>query len=130
MGVALPTWFNHLSLAAAMAVMATNVAAYHHLRHVQTIRADLLYFVAAWAAACAGLAPIFLLVGGYSFQVLSLLTVTIALLILAQALADPVRRDLDSLFFGSDVQRLRSSLSSIVQDAGLAQDHNFGALLS
>jgi hypothetical protein len=128
--VALPTWFNHLCLAVAMALMATSVTAYHHLRHGQTIRADLLYFIAAWAVACVGFAPIFLLVGGgYSFHVLGLLSVTLALLILAHAVADPVRRDLDRLFFGRDVQRLRSSLSSVVQDAALAQDHNFGTLL-
>jgi hypothetical protein len=129
--VALPTWFNHLCLAAAMALMATSVAAYHHLRHGQTIRADLLYFVAAWAVGCAVSAPVFLLAGGgYTFQLLGLLVLTLATIILAHALGDPIRRGLDRLFFGRDVQRLRSSLSSVVQDAALTQDHTFGALLS
>jgi hypothetical protein len=129
--VALPTWFNHLCLAAAMVLMATSVAEYHHLRHGQTIRADLLYYVAAWAAGCAVAAPIFLAVGGgYSFPLLGLLVLTLATIILAHALGDPIRRVLDRLFFGSDVQRLRSSLSTVVQDAALTQDHNFGALLS
>jgi hypothetical protein len=114
-----------------MVLMATNVTAYHHLRHGQTIRADLSYFIVTWAVACVGFAPIFLLVGGgYSFQVLGLLSVTLALLIFAHAVADPVRRDLDRLFFGRDVQRLRSSLTTVVQDAALARDHNLGALLS
>jgi hypothetical protein len=129
--LALPTWLNHLSLAAAMALMATNLAAYHHLRHGQTIRADLLYFIAAWTAGCAVSAPIFFLAGGgYSFQLLGLLVLTLAIIILAHALGDPIRRGLDRLFFGSDVQRLRSSLSSVVQDAALTRDQNFGALLS
>jgi hypothetical protein len=131
LGLALPTWLNHLALAAAMAVMATNVSVYHYLRHGQTIRADLLYFIAGWTVACAGFGPIFLFVGGgYSFQLLGLLGITLALLIVAHALADPVRRDLDRLFFGSDVQRLRSSLSSVVQNAALTQEQDFGALLS
>ena len=131
MGVALPTWFNHLCLAIAMALMATNVAAYHHLRHGQTIRADLLYFVAVWTVACVGFAPVFLLVGGgHSFQVLGLLVLTLATIILAHALGEPVRRALDRLFFGSDVQRLRSTLSTVVQDAALTQDHTFGSLLN
>jgi hypothetical protein len=131
LGVALPTWLNHLSLAAAMALMATSVAAYHHLRHGQTIRADLLYYIAAWTVGCAVSAPVFLLVGGgYSFQLLGLLVLTLAIIILAHALGDPIRRGLDRLFFERDVQRLRSSLSSVVQDAALTQDHNFGALLS
>lgn len=130
-GVALPTWLNHLCLAVAMALMATNVAAYHHLRHGQTIRADLLYFVAVWTAGCVGFAPIFLLVGGgYSFQVLGLLVLTLATIILAHAASDPIRRGLDRIFFGSDVQRLRSSLSTVVQDAALTEDRHFGALLS
>ena len=129
--VALPTWFNHLCLAAAMALMATNVTAYHHLRHGQTIRADLLYYVAAWTVGCTVASPVFLHVGGgYSFSLLGLLVLTLATIILAHALGDPIRRVLDRLFFGSDVQRLRSSLSSVVQDAALTQDHTFGALLN
>jgi hypothetical protein len=130
-GVALPTWLNHLLLAAAMALMAANIAAYRHLRHGQTIRVDLLYFVAVWTVACAAFVPIFFLVGGgYSFQLLGLLVLTLALVVLTHALVDPVRRVLDRLMLGSDVQRLRSSLSSVVQDAALTQDRHFGALLS
>ncbi|MCC7369195.1 MAG: hypothetical protein IT306_12275 [Chloroflexi bacterium] len=131
LGRALPTWLNHLSLAVAMGLMATSVAAYHHLRHGQTIRADLAYFVATWTVLGVGFVPIFLMVsGGYSFQTLGLLVVTTLLILIGHTVSEPVRRELDRLFFGSEVQRLRSSLSLVVQDAALAQDETFGDLLT
>jgi hypothetical protein len=129
--IALPTWLNHLALALAMAVMAANIAAYDHLRHGRTIRLDLLYFLSAWALIGAAFAPLFILAGGgYSFRLLGLLAVTLALAILAHALADPARRVFDPLFFGPEVQRLRSNLAAVAQDAALTRSENFGALLS
>jgi hypothetical protein len=129
--VALPTWLNHLALAAAMALMAANVTAYHHLRHGQTIRVDLLYFVTTWTLICVTFAAIFLVAGGgYSFQLLGLLALTLGLAILSHGLIDPARRALDRLFFGREVQRLRSNLTSVVQDAALTPDQYLGALLS
>jgi hypothetical protein len=130
-GRALPTWFNHLALAVAMAVMAANITAYQHLRHGQTIRLDLFYFLVAWSLICVTFAPLFLIVGGgYTFQLLGLLLFTLVLAILAHAAADPFRRFLDRFFFGREVQLLRSQLSSVVHGAALTRDENLGALLS
>lgn len=129
--IALPTWFNHLALAVAMAVMAANVAAYHHLRHGQTIRQDLLYFLTAWSLICATFAPFFHLAGGgYNFRLLGLMALTLVLTILSHGLVDPARRILDRLFLGHEVRRLRTSLASVVQDAALTRDQDLGALLS
>jgi hypothetical protein len=129
--IALPTWLNHLALAAAMAVMAANVAAYHHLRHGQTIRIDLAYFFTTWILICGAFAPLFLFAGGgYSFRLLGLLVLTLALAILGHALANPTRRLLDRLFFGREVQHLRANLAAVAQDAVLTRDQDLSALLS
>jgi hypothetical protein len=53
---------------------------------------------------------------------LGLVTVTLTLAVLSHALVDIGRRALDTLFFGSEVRRLRSNLSSVVQTAALTQD--------
>jgi len=117
-----PAWLNHLALAAAMALMASNVAAYERLRHGQVIRIDLLYFLAAWLLICAGCVLVFVLVGGgYSFAWLGLLVTSLALLMLGNALADPARRLLDRLFFGRVVEHLRSNLTAVVQSAGMTE---------
>jgi hypothetical protein len=130
LGVALPTWFNHLALACAMAVMATNVAAYHHLRHGRTIRLDLLYFLTSWLLIGVLFVPLFVLAGGgYSFRLLALLVFSIFAAVLVSAVAEPVRRLLDRLFFGREVQQLRSNLALVAQDAGMTSEENLGALL-
>jgi hypothetical protein len=118
-----PGWLNHLALAAAMALMASNVAAYHRLRHGQVVRTDLLYFLLAWALICAGYALVFVVIGGgYSFRLLGLLLVTLLLLILSHALVDPARRLFDRLLLGSEIEHLRSNLATVAQDAALTPD--------
>jgi hypothetical protein len=59
---------------------------------------------------------------GYSFQLLALVTVTMTGAILSHALVDIARRGFDTLFYSSDVRRLRSNLSNVVQEAGLSAD--------
>jgi hypothetical protein len=123
-----PLWVNHLALTAAMALMAANVTAYERLRHGRVIRTDLLYFLLGWALVCTGYGVVFLLIsGGYSFAVLGLLAVTLAMLVATHALADLGRRVFDRLFFGHEVRHLRSNLAAVVQDAALTED--VGALL-
>jgi hypothetical protein len=120
---AIPTWIGHLALAAAMAVMAWNVAAYSVLLQGQVIKTDFLYFVTATTVICAVYSLLFLLFSpGYNFQLLSLAALTLTAAIISHALVDVGRRLLDRLFFGSEVQRLRSNLSSVVQSAALARD--------
>lgn len=124
-----PTWLGHLVLAAAIALVATNVAAYSMLFRGQALRTDLIYFLVATGAVCLLYALAFALTGvGYSFRLLELLVVVLILAVLTHALVGPARLVLDRLFFGSDVRRLRSDLSAVVQDAALTTD--LGTLLS
>jgi hypothetical protein len=116
-------WLGHLALAAAMAMMAANVAAYSLVLDVEVIRADLLYFLTSLVVICLVYALVFTLVGpGYSFQLLGLLVVLLIVAILSHALVDVARRALDRLFFRPEVQRLRSNLTAVAQQAALTQD--------
>lgn len=116
-------WAGHLALIAAMAVMASNVAAYSLLLKVEVIRRDLLYFLTALTAVALGYGVVFALLGpGYSFQVLALLMGTLVVTILAYALFDIGRRLLDRLFFPAPVQELRSLASEVAQGAAVAPD--------
>ena len=115
---------SHLLLGAAMLAMAWNVAAYSVLVKGQVIRTDVFYFLTSLAVICIIYAGAFVALSGpnYSFAELRLLMVVLILAILTHALVDVGRRALDPLFFGGDVQRLRSNLSAAVQDAALTQD--------
>jgi hypothetical protein len=118
-----PAWLSHLAISAAMALMASNVAAYSLLFRGYVIHADLPYFLTAMGVLCIIYALVFLSAGpAYSFPLLELLAIILILAILSHALADVARRVFDRLFFGSEVRRLRSNLSAVVQDAALAED--------
>src|SRR5688500_12332948 len=83
----LSTWFNHLALTAAMAVMAANVAAYHHLRHGRTIRLDPRCLLTTWTLVLAAFAPLFVFAGGYSFRLLELCVLTLVQVVIAHVFA-------------------------------------------
>jgi hypothetical protein len=118
-----PTWLSHLVVAAAMALMASNVAAYSLLFRGYVVRTDLLYFLTALSVLCVIYALVFAVAGpAYDFALLALLATMLILAILSHALVDVARRAFDRLFFGSEVRRLRSNLSTVVQDAALAED--------
>jgi hypothetical protein len=124
------TWFNLLALTAAMAVMAANMAAYHHLRHGQTARLDPRCFLTTWTLVSAAFAPLFVFAGGYSFRLLGLLVLTLVQVIIAHVFAGPIHRFLDRLFFGREVQLLRSNLAAAAQNGALTRDADLGALLT
>ncbi len=118
-----PSWVGHIVLAGAMVVMAWNVAAYSLLLRGQVIRTDFFYFHTTMVVVCVIYGLLVVAVGpGYSFQLLALGAVTMTVAILSHALVDIARRGFDTLFFTSDVRRLRSNLSSVVQEAGLSGD--------
>lgn len=128
-GGAIQPWVGHLLLGAALAMMAWNVAAYSLLFKGQVITTDFFYFLTALTLICALYgAALFLTGPAYSFQLLGLGAFTLTLAILSHAFVDIGRRILDRLFFGSEVQRLRSNLASVVQSAGLTQ--NLDSLLN
>lgn len=123
-----PTWLGHVLLGAAMAVMAWNVAAYSLLIQGLVIRTDFFYFFTALTLVCLMYGLLFLLAGlHYSYELLGLLVMTLIVVVVTHALFDVGRRVLDRLFFGSEVQRLRSNLTSVVQTAALTP--NLDALL-
>jgi hypothetical protein len=111
-----------------MVVMAWNVAAYSLLVRGPVLKTDFFYFLTTMAVVCVLYCGLLLLAGPvlagptYSFQLLGLVAVTLTLVVLSHALVDIGRRALDTLFFGSDVRRLRSNLSSVVQTAALTHD--------
>ena len=116
-------WLGHLLLAVAMAVMASNVAAYRLVINVEVIRGDLAYFIGVriLCAVIGGL--VFLIAGpGYSFRLLALFWILLLVLVLGQTVADPGRRLLDRLFFQPDVRRLRSNLAATARSAPLTPD--------
>lgn len=122
-------WLGHLTLAAAMAVMASNVAAYGLLIKVEVITGDLFYFLTVLGSLTLAGAALFLIAGpGYSFRLLELFWYLLLLTVLSQALVNSGRRLLDRLFFQPDVQRLRANLATVVRSAPLASD--LGALLA
>ena len=124
-----PAWVGHLILAAAMAVMGWNVAAYSLLFKGQVIRTDFAYFVTALVAVCVAYGLVFLVSGiPYNFGQLQLFMLVLITTILSYALVDLGRRGLDRLFFGPDVQQLRASLAATAQDAALTP--NLSAVLA
>lgn len=119
----MPTWAGHLMLAAAMGVMAWNVAAYSLLFKGQVVRTDFFYMLTALTLVCAVYGVVLIVSGAsYSFQLLNVIAITLSVAVLSHSLVDVARRILDRLFFGGDVQRLRSNLASVVQSAGMAGD--------
>lgn len=118
-----PAWLGHLALAGGELVMAGTVAGYSLLLQRPIIRTDLFYFLTTLTVIAGFYGLIFALAGpGYSFQTLALLSFTLIGAIISHALIEPGRRLLDRLFFGSEVQLLRSNLSSVVQSAALTED--------
>ncbi|MBM2811699.1 MAG: hypothetical protein HW416_2458 [Chloroflexi bacterium] len=120
---AFPTWLGHLLLAGAMIAMAWNVAAYSLLLKNQVIRRDFFYFLTGLALITAVYTLIFAITRPpYSFGLLAFVALSLTGVVLSHALIDLGRRALDRLFFASDVQLLRTNLSSVVQSAALSQD--------
>lgn len=123
-----PYWISELALAAAIIVMAWNVAAYNVLLKHRVIRRDLAYFAVAMTAIAGVYALVFLVFRPpYSFALLEVAVHTLLLVILTHALVDIARRFLDRIFFDPAVRTVRSQLASAVQDAALSPD--VGALL-
>jgi hypothetical protein len=131
---AVPTWLGHLILAAAMIAMAWNVAAYSLLIKGQVIRRDFLYFLTTISLTCLlyGVCLFMfgsgLFGGGYRTELLGTGMVVLTLVVLTHAFADLGRRVFDLLFFGSDVERLRTNLATTIQGAGMTE--NLPALLA
>ncbi len=118
-----PTWVGHLVLAAAMVVMAWNVAAYSLLFKGQVVRTDFLYVLTALTFVCILYGGVLLLSGAsYSFGLLNIMAVMLSVAVLSHAFVDLGRRVLDRLFFGGDVRRLRDNFAWMVQIAGRAED--------
>ena len=118
-----PGWVGHLVLAAAMLVMAWNVAAYSLLFKGLVIRTDFFYFVTALVVVCGLYGLIFLIAGlPVTLTTLGLLAGVLILTILSHAFVDLGRRALDRLFFKEDVQSLRSNLAEVAQQAAMAPD--------
>lgn len=115
---------SHVVLGVAMLAMVWNVAAYNLLLRGQVMRRDASFFLTSLAVICLVYALAMVLIGraAYSFQALSLFVILLILAILSHSFVDVGRRALDPLFFGRDVQLLRSNLTSVVQDAALAPD--------
>jgi hypothetical protein len=122
-GGALPTWIGHILLGTAMIIMAWNVAAYSLLFKGQVVRTDFFYVLTALTLVCGLYGAVFLLsTASYSFQLLTLVVVTLSVAILSHAFVDLGRRILDRLFFGGDVRKLRWNLTRVAQDAAMTDD--------
>jgi hypothetical protein len=120
-----PIWLGHLALAAGLAILAVNVAANSFVVQEQdrVIRTDLLYFLTAIGTVSVAYLGVILLVGpAFDFSMLGLLAVTLLVVIVSHALVDVARSGLDRLFFGREVQRFRSNLTTAVQSAAMARD--------
>ena len=115
---------SHLLLGGAMVAMMWNVAAYNLLLRGQAMRRDALSFLTSLTGVCLLYGCVFVALAGhtFSFQLLGILAVLSILVILSHALFEAARSALDPLFFQPEVQRLRSGLSTAVQDAALAPD--------
>jgi len=115
---------SQLALGAAMIVMIWNVAAYSLLIRGQVIRRDALSFLSSLALVCIGYAVLVLVFvrAQFSFQTLGVVIGVLVLAGLTHALVDPARRAVDTLFFSREVQRLRSDLAGVAQDAGMTVD--------
>jgi hypothetical protein len=104
-------------------VMAWNVAAYSLLFKGQVVRTDFFYVLTALTFVCVLYGAVLLLSGAsYSFQLLSVIAITLSIAVLSHAFVDLGRRILDRLFFGGDVRRLRDNFAWMVQSAGRAED--------
>jgi hypothetical protein len=115
---------SHLLLGGAMVAMVWNVAAYNLLLRGQAMQRDALYFLTSLTGICLVYAGVFVALGRhtYSFQLLGIFAPLLILAILSHAFFEVARSVLDRVFFHPEVQRLRSSLISAVQDAALAPD--------
>ncbi|MEA2641212.1 MAG: hypothetical protein QOF51_2606 [Chloroflexota bacterium] len=125
-----PTWAGHIVIAAAMVVMAWNVAAYSLLFRGQVVRTDFLYFVTATAATLLLYGVLFRFIAPsiIGFTLIELAVATFSVVVFSHALIDVSRRALDRLFFSGDVQRLRANLADVAQSAARTQD--LGGLLT
>ena len=111
-----PTWVGHLVLAAAMVVMAWNVAAYSLLFKGQVLRTDFFYMLTALTFVCILYGGVLLLSGAsYSFGLLNVMAITLSIAVLSHAFVDLGRRVLDLLFFGGDVRRLRDDFPGMLR---------------
>jgi hypothetical protein len=103
--------------------MAWNVAAYSLLLRGSVIKTDFFYFLTTMVVVCLLYGGLMAFTGpAYSFQLLGFLMLTLTVVIFSHALVDIGRRALDTLFFGSEVRRLRSNLASVAQTAALSDD--------
>jgi hypothetical protein len=128
-GGLMPAWMGHAMLAAAMVVMAWNVAAYSLLFKGEVVRTDFFYMLTALILVCGLYAAVLTLSGAsYSFQLLNILAITLSVVVLSHALIDLARRVLDRVFFRDDVQQLRWNLTTLFQRAARTDD--FDALLA
>jgi len=122
-GGPVPTWVGHMLLAAAMVVMAWNVAAYSLLFKGEVVRRDFFYVLTARSLVCVLYGLVLVISGAaYSFQLLALTAVILSLAVLSHAFVDLGRGLLDQLFFGSDVQAVRRNLNWSFQSAGRARN--------
>ena len=118
-----PIWISHLATGAAEAIVAANIAAYSLFVGGRVIRADFLYFLCALGLLCAGYAGAVMVAGpAYSFEMLRLTTVLMVVVVLSHALIDLGRQQLDGLFFGTEVRRLRTELAALSQAAAVSPD--------
>jgi len=115
---------SQLALGAAMIVMIWNVAAYSLLIRGQVVRRDALSFLSSLALVCIvyAVSVVVFVHAELSFRTLGVVVGVLVLAGLSHALVDPARRAVDTLFFSREVQRLRSDLTGVVQDAGLTID--------
>jgi hypothetical protein len=122
-GDVVPHWVGHLLLMVAMAIMGWNVAAYSLLFKGQVIRTDFWYFLTSLILVSLAYALVFVLVQvEFTFWNLGLFLLILILAILSHAFVDLGRQALDRLFFGHEVQQLRTNLATVAQNAGLTPD--------
>jgi hypothetical protein len=125
-----PPWVTDLAVAGAVAFMTSNVAAYGLFLRGQVIRTDLLYFSTTLGLLCLAYALAFALIGPpVTFAQLELLAAILLLTVLSHGLARLGRGVFDRLFFRGDVRRLRSSLSTVVENAALTRDQHLDRLV-
>jgi hypothetical protein len=100
--------------------MGWNVAAYSLLFKGQVIRTDFWYFLTSLMLVGLAYALVFVLVRvEYTFWHLGLFLLIVILAILSHAFVDLGRQVLDRLFFGREVQQLRTNLTAVAQNAAL-----------
>ena len=120
---ALPAWIAHVLLGMAMIIMAWNVAAYSLLFKEQVVRTDFFYVLTALALVAGLYGAVFLLSrASYSFQLLTLMTITLSVAILSHAFVDLGRRFLDFFFFEGSVRKFRWGMTTAARGAGMTGD--------